>query len=40
MWKFMILEIITIFLMVMTLDFLIQMLPSMSGIHIAFLVWF
>jgi Protein of unknown function (DUF1761) len=39
MWKLMLAEFIASFLMVMALDFLIEMLPSFSGVHIAFLVW-
>lgn len=40
MWKLMLAEFVATFLMVMTLAFLIKMLPSMSGMHVAFLVWF
>ena len=40
MWKLMLAEFVATFLMVMTLAFLIKMLPDMSGMHIAFLVWF
>lgn len=40
MWKIMLAEFVATFIMVMTLAFLIKMLPSMSGMHIALLVWF
>ena len=33
-------EFVATLLMVMTLDFLMKMIPSFSGIHLAFLVWF
>ena len=39
MWKLMFTEFIATFIMVMTLEFLIQILPSYSGIHIAFIIW-
>ena len=39
MWKIMLAEFVATFFMVVTLAFLIEMLPDMSGIHIAFLVW-
>ena len=39
MWKLMLTEFIATFIMVMTLEFLIQILPSYSGMHIAFMVW-
>lgn len=35
----MVIEIIAIFVMVMTLDFLIKVIPGYSPVHIAFLVW-
>lgn len=40
MWKLLIPEFIVTFVIVMTLAFLIKMLPSFSGMHVAFLVWF
>ena len=40
LWKIMLTELASTFIMVMTLDFLIQILPGFSGIHVAFLVWF
>ncbi len=40
MWKLMLAEFVASFIMVMTLAFLIEMLPTMSGMHVAFLVWF
>jgi hypothetical protein len=39
MWKLMLAEFVATFFMVVTLAFLVEMLPSMSGMHIAFLVW-
>ena len=39
MWKIMFAEFVATFFMVVTLAFLIEMLPSFSGVHIAFLVW-
>ena len=39
MWKLMLTEFIATFIMVMTLEFLIQILPSYSGMHIAFMIW-
>lgn len=39
MWKILLAEYIATFFMVMTLAFLIQILPNMSGIHIAFMIW-
>jgi hypothetical protein len=39
MWKIMLAEFISTFFMVMTLAFLIEILPAFSGVHIAFLVW-
>lgn len=40
LWKIMVSELLATFIMVMTLAFLMQMLPSFSGMHVAFLVWF
>jgi hypothetical protein len=40
MWKLMAAEFVATLLMVMTLDFLMKMIPSFSGMHLAFLVWF
>jgi len=40
MWKIMVAELISTFMMVMTLAFLMKMLPDFSGMHVAFLVWF
>ena len=39
MWKIMLAEFIATFFMVITLDFLIKILPTFTSIHIAFLVW-
>jgi glycerol uptake facilitator-like aquaporin len=40
MWKLMLAEFVATFLMVMTLAFLMKIVPSnYSGMHIAFLVW-
>ncbi len=39
MWKLMIAEFVATLFIVMTLAFLIEILPSYSGIHLAFLVW-
>ena len=39
MWKLMLAEFIATFLMVITLSFLVEILPTYSGIHLAFLVW-
>ncbi len=39
MWKIMLAEFVATLFMVTTLAFLIEMLPSFSGMHIAFLVW-
>lgn len=39
MWRIMLAEFIATFFMVMTLAFLIEILPTYSSIHLAFLVW-
>ncbi len=39
MWKLMVAEFVATLFMVMTLDFLMKMIPSFSGMHLAFLVW-
>lgn len=39
MWRIMLLEFIATLLMIMTLDFLMQLLPEFSGMHIAFMIW-
>ena len=39
MWKLMVAEFVATLFIVMTLAFLIEILPSYSGIHLAFLVW-
>jgi hypothetical protein len=39
MWKIMLAEFVATFFMIMTLSFLIKIIPSMSGMHLAFLVW-
>lgn len=39
LWKLLLAEFVATFIMVMTLDFLMQMLPKFSGMHMAFLVW-
>jgi Protein of unknown function (DUF1761) len=40
LWKLMLTEFVATFLMVMTLDFLINIIPpNYSGVHIAFMVW-
>lgn len=39
MWMLMVAEFVATFLMVMTLDFLMKLIPSFSGMHLAFLVW-
>lgn len=39
MWKLMTAEFVASLFMIMTLAFLIVMLPVFSGIHLAFLVW-
>ena len=39
MWKILIVELMVTFVMIMTLDFMISILPAFSGIHTAFMVW-
>ncbi len=39
MWKIMLAEFVATLFMVMTLAFLVEILPAYSGIHLAFLVW-
>ena len=39
MWKLMVAEFVSTLFMVMTLSFLVEILPTYSGIHLAFLVW-
>lgn len=39
MWKIMLAEFVATFLMVMTLAFIIEIIPSFSGMHLAFVVW-
>ena len=39
MWRIMLMEFIATLLMVMTLDFLMRIIPDFSGMHIAFMIW-
>jgi hypothetical protein len=39
MWKLMLAEFVATLFMVMTLAFLVEILPTYSGMHLAFLVW-
>lgn len=40
MWKIMLAEFVSVVMMIMSFDFLRQIIPGYSGMHIGFLVWF